>query len=131
MRAGFPIFTQGIANARLCGIRPSRSRGPLIAYFATSCLLRHKIKAKETSIQSMNISLPESLMQFVERKFTSGRYSSVSEYARESECKKSVEAPKAVLLQCIQGKDAHFYARRQEVEQNRSLRTPQGGKDAP
>jgi Arc/MetJ-type ribon-helix-helix transcriptional regulator len=27
----------------------------------------------------MNISLPESLMQFVERKFTFGRYSSVSE----------------------------------------------------
>ncbi len=34
-------------------------------------------------MQTMNISLPDPLKDFVEAQITSGRYSSVSEYVRE------------------------------------------------
>lgn len=34
-------------------------------------------------MESMNISLPEPLMQFVDGQISTGRYGSVSEYVRE------------------------------------------------
>ena len=34
-------------------------------------------------MQSMNISLPERLKEFVDRQISTGRYSSASEYVRE------------------------------------------------
>jgi antitoxin ParD1/3/4 len=39
--------------------------------------------AKEYAVQSMNISLPEPLKQFVDGQISTGRYSSASEYVRE------------------------------------------------
>lgn len=37
----------------------------------------------ETRLQTMNISLPEPLKDFVDRQIAAGRYSSASEYVRE------------------------------------------------
>lgn len=57
-------------------------------------------------MQSMNISLPEPLKQFVERQIESGRYSSVSEYVRElirdDERRRAEERLEASLLQGLE-----------------------------
>lgn len=54
-------------------------------------------------MQSMNISLPESLKQFVDGQIAQGRYSSVSEYVRElirnDEKRKAEEQLEAMLLE--------------------------------
>ena len=54
-------------------------------------------------MQSMNISLPEPLRQFVDRQVASGRYSSASEYVRElireDEQRRAAERLEALLLQ--------------------------------
>jgi antitoxin ParD1/3/4 len=54
-------------------------------------------------MQSMNISLPEPLKQFVETQIASGRYSSASEYVRElirdDERRRAQERLEAFLLQ--------------------------------
>jgi antitoxin ParD1/3/4 len=54
-------------------------------------------------MQSMNISLPDLLKQFVDGQILSGRYSSVSEYMREliraDEKRKAEEALEAKLLE--------------------------------
>lgn len=54
-------------------------------------------------MQSMNISLPGPLKQFVDREIAQGRYSSVSEYVREliraDEKRKAEEELKAKLLE--------------------------------
>lgn len=61
-------------------------------------------------MQSMNISLPEPLKEFVDGQITSGRYSSVSEYIRElireDEKRKAEERLEALLLEGLQGKEA-------------------------
>jgi antitoxin ParD1/3/4 len=52
-------------------------------------------------MQSMNISLPEPLKQFVDGQIAAGRYSSVSEYVRElirGDEKRKAEAQLEVLL---------------------------------
>src|SRR4051812_25067258 len=41
------------------------------------------IGAKESAMQSMNISLPDPLKEFVDGQIAQGRYSSASEYVRE------------------------------------------------
>ena len=38
---------------------------------------------EETVMQTMNISLPEPLKEFVDQQIAHGRYSSISEYVRE------------------------------------------------
>jgi len=54
------------------------------------------------AMQSMNISLPDPLKQFVDGQITEGRYSSVSEYVREliraDEKRKAEERLETLLL---------------------------------
>ena len=63
-------------------------------------------------MQSMNISLPDPLKQFVDGQIAKGRYSSVSEYVREliraDEKRKSEEHLEALLLEGLQGEEAVF-----------------------
>ncbi len=57
-------------------------------------------------MQSMNISLPEPLKQFVELQIASGRYSSASEYVRElirdDEKRRAEERMEALLLRGLE-----------------------------
>ncbi|MCC7082452.1 MAG: type II toxin-antitoxin system ParD family antitoxin [Burkholderiales bacterium] len=61
-------------------------------------------------MQSMNISLPEPLKQFVDGQIASGRYSSVSEYVRElireDEKRKAEERLESLLVEGLEGKEA-------------------------
>jgi antitoxin ParD1/3/4 len=58
-------------------------------------------------MESMNISLPEPLKQFVDGQISSGRYSSASEYVREliraDEKRKAADELEALLLAGLQG----------------------------
>jgi antitoxin ParD1/3/4 len=49
---------------------------------AVKCYLGHGLE-EERTMQSVSISLPDPLKQFVEGQIAQGRYSSVSEYLRE------------------------------------------------
>jgi len=57
-------------------------------------------------MQTMNISLPDQLKEFVEEQVGSGRYSSVSEYVRDlirdDEKRKAHEKLEALLMEGIQ-----------------------------
>jgi antitoxin ParD1/3/4 len=57
-------------------------------------------------MQTMNISLPDQLKDFVDEQVGSGRYSSVSEYVRElirdDERRKAQEKLEALLMEGIQ-----------------------------
>jgi antitoxin ParD1/3/4 len=57
-------------------------------------------------MQTMNISLPDQLKEFVEAQIGSGRYSSVSEYVRDlirdDEKRKAQEKLEAMLMEGIQ-----------------------------
>lgn len=61
-------------------------------------------------MQSMNISLPDTLKQFVDNQVAQGGYSSVSEYVREliraDERRKAEVALEAKLLEGLQGPDS-------------------------
>ena len=63
-------------------------------------------EADSATMQTMNISLPDQLREFVEDQVGSGRYSSVSEYVRElirdDEKRKAQEKLEALLLEGIQ-----------------------------
>jgi antitoxin ParD1/3/4 len=63
-------------------------------------------------MQSMNISLPDPMKQFVDGQIAQGRYSSVSEYMREliraDEKRKAEEQLEAMLLEGLQGKETAF-----------------------
>jgi antitoxin ParD1/3/4 len=58
-------------------------------------------------MQTMNISLPEQLKQFVDAQIASGRYSSVSEYVRElireDERRKAQDRLETLLLEGLEG----------------------------
>jgi antitoxin ParD1/3/4 len=58
-------------------------------------------------METMNISLPEPLKQFVEGQISTGRYSSASEYVREliraDEKRKAEDQLEALLLEGLQG----------------------------
>lgn len=60
-------------------------------------------------MQTMNISLPDQLKDFVEDQVGSGRYSTVSEYVRElirdDEKRKAHQKLEALLVEGIQGGD--------------------------
>lgn len=60
-------------------------------------------------MQTMNISLPDLLKNFVDQQITQGRYSSASEYVRElireDEKRKAGEQLKALLLKGIQSEE--------------------------
>ena len=61
-------------------------------------------------MQSMNISLPEPLKDFVDGQIASGRYSSASEYVRElireDEKRKVEERLEALLLEGLSGDES-------------------------
>jgi antitoxin ParD1/3/4 len=61
-------------------------------------------------MQSMNISLPEPMKDFVDGQVAKGRYSSASEYVREliraDEKRKAEEQLEALLLEGLQGEEA-------------------------
>ncbi len=63
-------------------------------------------------MQSMNISLPEPLKQFVDGQISTGRYSSVSEYVREliraDERRKAEEQLEAKLLEGLSGAESEL-----------------------
>jgi len=63
-------------------------------------------------MQSMNISLPEPMKEFVDGQIAKGRYSSVSEYVREliraDEKRKAEEQLEALLLEGMQGELTTF-----------------------
>jgi antitoxin ParD1/3/4 len=61
-------------------------------------------------MQSMNISLPEPLKEFVDGQIASGRYSSASEYVRElireDEKRKASERFEGLLLEGLNGDES-------------------------
>ena len=61
-------------------------------------------------MQSMNISLPEPLKEFVDGQIASGRYSSASEYVRElireDEKRKAEERLESLLLEGLSGEES-------------------------
>jgi antitoxin ParD1/3/4 len=60
-------------------------------------------------MQSMNISLPDPMKEFVDGLVNQGRYSSASEYVREliraDERRKAEDQLEALLLEGLQGKE--------------------------
>ena len=65
-------------------------------------------------MQSMNISLPEPLKQFVDGQVSTGRYSSASEYVREliraDEKRKAEDRLEAKLLEGLNSVDSELKA---------------------
>ena len=63
-------------------------------------------------MQSMNISLPEPLKDFVDGQIATGRYSSASEYVRElirdDERRKAQERLEVLLLEGLQGQETEL-----------------------
>ena len=63
-------------------------------------------------MQTMNISLPEPLKEFVDHQIADGRYSSVSEYIRElirdDEKRKAQERLEAMLLEGLAGESSEM-----------------------
>ena len=61
-------------------------------------------------MQTMNISLPEPLKEFVDHQIAEGRYSSVSEYVRElirqDEKRKAQERMEVLLLEGLEGEES-------------------------
>jgi antitoxin ParD1/3/4 len=75
-------------------------------------------------MQSMNISLPDPMKEFVDAQISTGRYSSVSEYMRElireDEKRKAQDQLEALLLEGLRGEKTplspeDFKAIRQEA----------------
>ncbi len=65
-------------------------------------------------MNSMNISLPEPLKEFVDAQIASGRYSSASEYVRElireDEKRKAEDKLEALLLEGLEGEETELTA---------------------
>jgi antitoxin ParD1/3/4 len=63
-------------------------------------------------MQTMNISLPDPLKEFVDHQIAEGRYSSVSEYIRDlirdDEKRKAEERLEALLLEGLEGEDSEL-----------------------
>lgn len=63
-------------------------------------------------MQSMNISLPDPLKDFVDGQIATGRYSSASEYVRElireDERRKAQERLEVLLLEGLQGQETEL-----------------------
>jgi antitoxin ParD1/3/4 len=66
--------------------------------------------AEETPLQTMNISLPDPMKQYVEEQVSAGGYSSASEYVRElvrtDQKRKAKEHLENILLESLQSGDA-------------------------
>lgn len=78
-----------------------------MAYIDSLCHL-----ADDGGMESMNISLPEPLKQFVDGQIATGRYSSASEYVRElireDEKRKAQERLETLLLEGLQGEETEL-----------------------
>jgi antitoxin ParD1/3/4 len=65
-------------------------------------------------MESMNISLPDPLKQFVDGQISTGRYSTASEYVREliryDEKRKAEEKLEAMLLEGLSGTETELTA---------------------
>ena len=76
-------------------------------------------------MQSMNISLPEPLKQFVDGQISLGRYSSASEYVREliraDEKRKAAEQLEAKLLEGLNSTESAFTAADWSAIRNEAL----------
>jgi antitoxin ParD1/3/4 len=63
-------------------------------------------------MQTMNISLPDPLKEFVDHQIAEGRYSSVSEYIRElirgDEKRKAEERLETLLLEGLEGEESEL-----------------------
>ena len=63
-------------------------------------------------MQTMNISLPDPLKEFVDHQIAEGRYSSVSEYIRDlirdDEKRKAENRLEALLLEGLEGEDSEL-----------------------
>jgi antitoxin ParD1/3/4 len=63
-------------------------------------------------MQTMNISLPEPLKEFVDHQIAEGRYSSASEYIRElirnDEKRRAEERLEALLLEGLEGEETEL-----------------------
>ena len=63
-------------------------------------------------MQTMNISLPDPLKEFVDHQIADGRYSSVSEYIRDlirnDEKRKAEERLEALLLEGLEGEESEL-----------------------
>ena len=87
-------------------------------------------------MESMNISLPEPLKQFVDGQVAAGRYSSASEYVREliraDEKRKAEERLETLLLEGLQGEESELTAadwkaiRKQAVAQVKARKISRG-----
>jgi antitoxin ParD1/3/4 len=70
------------------------------------------IDVHHRAVESMNISLPEPLKQFVDGQIAAGRYSSASEYIRElireDEKRKAEERLETLLLEGLQGEESEL-----------------------
>jgi len=66
----------------------------------------------EVVMESVNISLPEPLMRFVDAQIATGRYGSASEYVRElireDEKRKAEERVEALLLEGLEGEESEL-----------------------
>jgi len=66
----------------------------------------------EVVMESVNISLPEPQMRFVEAQIATGRYGSASEYVRElireDEKRKAEERVEALLLEGLEGEESEL-----------------------
>jgi antitoxin ParD1/3/4 len=71
-------------------------------------------------MQTMNISLPDQLKEFVDGQVDSGRYSSVSEYVRDlirdDEKRKAQDKLEAMLMEGIRSGEATAMTRRDWAE---------------
>ena len=67
---------------------------------------------KEARMQTMNISLPETLKEFVDQQIAGGRYSTASEYVRElirnDEKQKAEERLSTLLREGLQSKETEL-----------------------
>jgi antitoxin ParD1/3/4 len=84
-------------------------------------------------MQSMNISLPDPLKQFVDEQISSGRYSSVSEYVRElireDEKRKAQQHLEGLLLEGLNSKAGRMTSKdgeelKQRARQRQAKRSP-------
>jgi antitoxin ParD1/3/4 len=66
----------------------------------------------EVVMESVNISLPEPLMRFLDAQIATGRYGSASEYVRElireDEKRKAEERVEALLLEGLEGEESEL-----------------------
>jgi antitoxin ParD1/3/4 len=80
-----------------------------MAVLASSCHLAYRERKGENAMQSMNISLPDPLKQFVDAEIAKGRYSSASEYIREliraDEKHKAEDQLEALLLEGLSSEE--------------------------